>query len=99
MTRPAENCKPKPVLMPNVATVELLLKYYYSGENIPLRSQTLQEANQFLIKHGLIDQCDSTLDFRTTDRGVAWITFILQRCPLPVEVTSYRVEVVENGNT
>lgn len=84
--------------MPNAVTVGLLLNYYYlTDEPSVVTSKALQEAKVFLLKHGLIEEDEDHGVLEITDKGIYWVKFVLTKCPLPQEVSSYKVCVVADA--
>jgi hypothetical protein len=75
-------------VMPNLATIQLLLHLYVTGDDWEVTSQTPQaqrNAYTFLRTQGMVDSDNSP-----TKKGRVWIE-ALEKLPLPEEVTTYRI--------
>lgn len=75
-------------VMPNLATIQLLLHLYVTGDDWEVTSQTPQaqkNAYTFLRTQGMVDADNSP-----TKKARVWIE-ALKKLPLPVEITTYQI--------
>lgn len=75
-------------VMPNLATIQMLLHLYVTGDDWELdarASQTEKNAYTYLRTHGMVDS-----DTSVTKKGRTWID-ALKKLPLPVEITTYQI--------
>lgn len=75
-------------VMPNLATIQLLLHLYVTGDDweiSPNTPQTQKNAYTFLVTAGMVDADNSV-----TKKGRVWID-ALKKLPLPVEIITYQI--------
>jgi hypothetical protein len=82
------------LVMPNVATAELMFRLYYTNQDDDNSdmSKTMEDALAWLANHHMIDEGGPT------DRGRYWVEHVV-KIPLPILVKRFQIpESVESND-